>query len=791
MIMPLVNDTKRNFAGGELSPSVAARGDIKVYANGCERIENFLPETVGPIKYRVGTKFCNPTRRNKPARFIPFQFSDQQAYLIEVTPGWFRFYKDNGVIVSDINKTITGITAASPAVVTMAGHGLANENEVFINGVTGSMSCLNGKSYILKNVATDTFALYDDEDNPIDTTGLTYTSGGSVSKIVEVSNPYTDVEGKTDEEVLEYLNEIQYTQNTDTMIMVHQKYAPRKLTRTSHTAWTFKTFERTSDYMTGEGKYPGAVAFDGNGRIIYAKFKDEPDLILMSRGPDSKTGNLRYDDFTTGTLANDAIKMYLAPANGKVNIVKWLAVNNRYFLVGTESGLIRITSSDGYDSAFSAETLPVARPIDSYGCAGARPVPKGNLLFYLQKGSLIFRCLEYDLVYDSYKSVDKNLIADKITSGGCIEIVFQSGRPDIIWIPKKNGMLIGLTYHETEDVAAWHRVIIGGKNTKVLSMGIMPRTNKFDQAWLIVERTINGKTKRYVEYFADFEEFLTKEDFYTGENNEQEDLERYDNDMFERQKLECHLDCCMTYDGANTGTNANATINLVKDSTKGLTKVTSDKDIFSENHLDRQIWRIHEKGYGQGRMSIVEYIDSKNVYCKVLREFDTDTLKPGLWALTTDYIKGLDHLEGETVSVVADGAVHTDQKVINGGIKLDAQADVIHVGYKYRGMLKTTNLNIGGQSGSAQNKARNVYKVVFEFMNSLGVKFGTNLYKLAKLDFRGVNSRLNRPSPLYSGPKDRVFDDNTAWRKHCYIVQDSPLPCTIQAIDIYLEVVDD
>ena len=190
-------------------------------------------------------------------------------------------------------------------------------------------------------------------------------------------------------------------------------------------------------------------------------------------------------------------------------------------------------------------------------------------------------------------------------------------------------------------------------------------------------------------------------------------------------------------------------------------------------------------------MSIVEFTDSKTVICKLLRAFDTMTLAPGLWALTTDHIKGLEHLEGETVSVVTDGAVHTDCIVENGEIKLTAQADVIHVGYKYRGLIKTTNLNIGGTSGSAQNKARNVYKVIFEFLNSLGVKFGTNLYRLTKLDFRGVNSRLNRPSPLYSGPKEKVFDDKTEWRKHCYIVQDSPLPCTIQAIDVYMEVVDD
>jgi len=791
--MPLVNDTLRNFVGGELAPSVQARGDIKVYSNGCERLDNFIIETTGPVKFRTGTHFVCTTRRNALARFLPFQFSDKQAYLIECTPGYFRFYKDNGIIVHS-DKSITGITAASPAVVTCAGHGFSNEDEVFINSVKG-METLNGKSYIVKSVTTDTFALYDNDGNAVSTEGTAYTSGGVLNKIVEVATPYTDVSNLSDDEIMDYLQKIDYTQNTDTMYIVHPKYAPRKLTRSSHTNWTFKEFSRTNDYMTEAGKYPGAVAFDGAGRLIYAGFEDEPDLILMSRGPDSESGASRYDDFTTGTLANDAIKMYLAAANGKVIVIKWLAVNNRYFLAGTESGLLRIVPSDGYDNAFSAETLPIARPIDSDGCAGIKPIPKGNMLFYFQKGALTLRCLEYDLVYDSYKSVDKNLVADTITLGGCREIAYMHGRPDLICIPKRNGKLIGLTYHETEEVSGWQRFTIGGNNVKVLSCGIMPRDVNHDQLWLIVERKINGKTRRYVEYLTDFENFLTPEDFYTDEYGKEDDLEKFNNDLFERQKLECHLDSSLTYDGSTAGTDNNATITIgdvvTMDNGVKLAYFTSSVAIFDSDDLDRQIWRIHDSGVGSGRASIVEFVNSKKVRCKILKDFDKTSLAPGSWSLTTANISGLDHLEGETVKVVTDGALHPDCVVSNGKITLKAQADVVHVGYGYRGLLKSTNLNIGGTSGSAQNKPRNAYKVIFEFLNTIGVKFGTDLYNLTKIDFRNVGSRTNRPQPLFSGSKYKIYDDRTENRKYAYVVQDSPLPCTIQAIDVFMETVDE
>ena len=79
-------------------------------------------------------------------------------------------------------------------------------------------------------------------------------------------------------------------------------------------------------------------------------------------------------------------------------------------------------------------------------------------------------------------------------------------------------------------------------------------------------------------------------------------------------------------------------------------------------------------------------------------------MAPGEWTLTTSKISGLQHLEGETVSVVTDGALHNDRVVTDGKITLDNQADVVHIGYSYRGLLKTMNIQAGGTTGSAQNK---------------------------------------------------------------------------------------
>ena len=786
--MPNVNQTCMNFVGGELCPSVNARSDIKVYGNGCARLENFIIEATGPVKYRTGTRFVNPTKNNSLGRLIPFQFSDEQAYLIECTPGYFRFYKDEGIIVKD-DKNITSIT--SDGVITSTAHGLTNGNEIFISGLKGSVEVLNGRSFIVSDVTTDTFKIKDEDGVYIDFTDLSYISGGVLNAIVEIENPYSDIDDMSDDEIMEYLHKIDYAQNADTSYFVHPKYAPRKLTRSSHTDWTFNTFTRTSDPFTGEGKYPRSVCFDGAGRLIYGGTENDPEMLMMSRGPDSETGEPRYDDFTTGNLANDALKVFINPSQGKVESIQWLTANDRYFLVGTFSGVRRVISADGYDSAFSAESGVLIRPIDSCGCEKIRPVPRGNSLFYIQRGGLVLRCLSYDLYYDSYKAADKNLVSDLILDSGVREKVFQQSRPDVLWHVRKDGKLIGLTYHESEDISGWHRHTLGGTNCKVISAGVMPRKDNYEQLWLIVERFINGKIRRYVEFVTDYEKYKVVEDFYTDEDHESDDKNRYENDMYQRQKLECHLDSCLTYDGSKVGINAGATISIGEIATNRVANVVSDKDIFEADDVDREIWRIHDnEGNGSGRMTIVEFTDSKNVKCLLSSDFDKNSLAPGEWTLTTSKISGLQHLEGETVSIVTDGGLHNSRVVEGGKITLESQADVVHIGYPYRALLKTMNIQAGGTTGSAQNKPRHIQKVVFEFLNTLGVKYGTSLYDLKKVAFRKAEHKTNRPSPLSSESRKVDVRDNTESKKFCFVLQDVPLPCTIQAIDIFMETID-
>lgn len=72
--------------------------------------------------------------------------------------------------------TITAIAPGNPTIITSAAHGLPNGNVVALAAIVGSMAAtLNGNSYPITNITTNTFAV------GVDTTGEAYTSGGTAT----------------------------------------------------------------------------------------------------------------------------------------------------------------------------------------------------------------------------------------------------------------------------------------------------------------------------------------------------------------------------------------------------------------------------------------------------------------------------------------------------------------------------------------------------------------------------------------------------------------------------------
>ena len=93
-------------------------------------------------------------------------------------------------------------------------------------------------------------------------------------------------------------------------------------------------------------------------------------------------------------------------------------------------------------------------------------------------------------------------------------------------------------------------------------------------------------------------------------------------------------------------------------------------------------------------------------------------------AVTT--LSGLDHLEGQVVGVLTDGATHPDRTVTSGAISLDRSATSVKVGLNYTSLLQTMRLNAGSQDGTSQGKTKRIYDITVRMFETIGVEVGSN-----------------------------------------------------------------
>ena len=79
------------------------------------------------------------------------------------------------------------------------------------------------------------------------------------------------------------------------------------------------------------------------------------------------------------------------------------------------------------------------------------------------------------------------------------EMTFQQQRDSIIWAVTNEGELIGLTYEREQSVVGWHRHTTGGTFESVATIY---GEDEEDEVWVIVKRTINGSTVRFIELWV-------------------------------------------------------------------------------------------------------------------------------------------------------------------------------------------------------------------------------------------------------------------------------------------------
>lgn len=80
-----------SFNAGELSPKMVGRTDVSQYFKGCKTLENFLVTPYGAVERRPGTLFLARAKSTR-VRLVPFVFSSEISFVLEFGEKYCRFF---------------------------------------------------------------------------------------------------------------------------------------------------------------------------------------------------------------------------------------------------------------------------------------------------------------------------------------------------------------------------------------------------------------------------------------------------------------------------------------------------------------------------------------------------------------------------------------------------------------------------------------------------------------------------------------------------------------------------
>ena len=657
-----------NFTGGELSPRLDGRNDLSKYNSGCKTLENMIVYPHGSASRRSGSQFVSEVKDNsKKTRLISFEFSTIQTYILEFGDQYIRFYKDSGQILSGGSA----YEISSPYL----------EAELFDIKFAQSADTMyichpNHHPRKLTRSGHTSWSLVDDVitngpfmDHNIETTTATpsHKSVGQTSTVTFSSTTGVNANQgflSTDVGRLLHITDghIKITSVTSTTVVVG--VVIKDLNETgSTTDFALGSFSDTSGY-------PSCVTFFEQ-RLVFAATIAQPQAIFFSRSADYEN----FDDNYHGTVADDDAIVYTIASN-QVNAIRFLTAT-RTLIIGTAGGEFA-ADGGGTGEAITPTNILINKQ-SNHGAANVDGISLGNATLFLQRAKRKIRELAYNFDVDGYTAPDLTILAEHITESGITQMAYQEEPNSIIWCVRTDGQLLGFTYQREQQVTAWHRHIIGGSfgsgNAVVESVEVLPTDDSEYQVWIIVKRTINGATKRYVEYLHNLK-FDTTDD--TSFN---------------------YLDSQLAYDGSATTT-----------------------------------------------------------------------------------ISGLDHLEGQTVSVLANGSTHPNKVVSSGGITLERSSTKVKVGLPYVSLLQTMRIDAGANNGTSQSKTKRIYEITARLYESIGIEIGPDLNNMERIPFRSSSNAMNSGINVFTGDKEIEFRGNYETDGFIFVRQNQPLPLTVLSL---------
>jgi hypothetical protein len=227
--------------------------------------------------------------------------------------------------------------------------------------------------------------------------------------------------------------------------------------------------------------YPAAVTFYEQ-RLWFAGSASNPQSIWGS-----KVGT--YNTFTWGPLDNDGLRFTIA----STNFDQLVHLESTRYLVPLSYGG-EFTMQGGLASITPSSVK--IRAQTSHGSLNVKPLRIAQELLFVQKDGKKVRAISYSLAEDANIAPDITLFAEHITGTGIVDMAFSQDPDYLVWSIRNDGYLLSLTHLREQQVTAWARHNTDGLFERV---SCIPESTG-STPYVIVNRTINGVAKRYVEY---------------------------------------------------------------------------------------------------------------------------------------------------------------------------------------------------------------------------------------------------------------------------------------------------
>lgn len=239
---------------------------------------------------------------------------------------------------------------------------------------------------------------------------------------------------------------------------------------------------------SGTTEYPGSVTFYKNRLHWFGR------LLFWGTVPND-FANMSGDFF--GEITIDAAISEQVQSQD-INEILWAEGLDK-LIIGTGGGEF-VVGPQTTQEAYGPGNISVDKQ-SKQRVSRVQPQVAGTSLVYGQRAGRKLLSLNYRLETDKFVSTDLAVLADRITRTGIIATAFQGEPNQIMWCVLKNGKLLGFTYNQEQDVTGWHRHPLGGAGVVESVASIPDPDGSREQLWLLVKRTINGSTRRYVEFF--------------------------------------------------------------------------------------------------------------------------------------------------------------------------------------------------------------------------------------------------------------------------------------------------